>query len=325
VNETPEQSSEEPISPEDTPASESVDEPQPSVDTALAQSSSENEVAYGRGEALSILGANRIAAEKRATVIVLAGGPNCGKTTLLAALYERFGRGMVGGHYFLGSKTLHGFEMRCHRSLHGQGPGGGSEGHTASDAPPWLHVRIARQENPAREYELLLGDFSGDYFFTPIADRSRRPSEFAPLRRADHVCLTVNGGALAEPQLRAAEHRMSVDLLEALVEDQEGLASLAAISFIVTKWDLVAKRGSDARQAVSNLFNDLREILPDRSEAGVGFIETAARSTVSDLPIGFGVADLLGRWTDQPALHITHRADVKATPSNWFDRYGVTI
>jgi double-GTPase-like protein len=320
--ETPEKQFDESAASEEN-QSEVVEEESQSVDTALAESSSEEDRSLGRGEALSIFGANRIAAEQRTTVVVLAGGPNCGKTTLLAAIYERFGRGMVGGHYFLGSKTLHGFEMRCHRSLHGQGPGGGSEGHTASDAPPWLHLRVARQEDPRREYELLLGDFSGDFFFTPIADGSRLPSEFPPLRRADHVCFTVNGGALAEPQLRAAEHRMSVDLLKALVADEDGIAGLAAISFVVTKWDLVVKQGSEAREAVSSLFEDLRSILPDRLDAEVGFIETAARSTASDLPIGFGVADLLGRWTDQPTLHVTHQVEGEVSPGNWFDRYEV--
>src|SRR4051812_16568596 len=140
-----------------------------SFDAVQAATVGDGEGAFARGEALGPVAANRIAASSRATVVVLLGDANSGKTTLLASVYERFGLGKLGGHWFLGSRTLHGFELRCHRSKWGDGPGGESGGHTAGDAPPWLHLRVARQEEPDEVLELLLGDFSGEHHSRPLA------------------------------------------------------------------------------------------------------------------------------------------------------------
>lgn len=283
-----------------------------SFDAVQAAAAEEGEGAFARGEALGPVAADRVAAASRATVVVLLGDANSGKTTLLASVYERFGLGKLGGHWFLGSRTLHGFELRCHRSLNGEGPGGGSGGHTAGDAPPWLHLRTARQEEPTEIFELLLGDFAGEQHSRPIADGSRKAKEFPALRRADHICITVDGGKMARSFERDSEHRFILDLLNALLREPDALASLSAISFVVTKWDLVHQTGRDAQRAVEELFAELSRNL----EAPFGYIETAARSRSDEYPIGFGVADLLARWTDRPALHIRHPAGHIDPPSS---------
>ena len=296
-----------------------------SVDEALAESGQQDEARFSRGEALEGPAATRIAMARRATVVVLLGGANSGKTTLLAALYERFGRGPLAGHVFLGSRTLHGFERRCHRSSFGPGPGSGAGGHTAADAPPWLHLRTARQETPEEIYELLLGDFSGEHRIKPLADGSRSASEFPALRRADHLCLTINGGAMASPGGRSAEQREQVELLRALLADPEGIAGASALSFVVTKWDLVHRAGEEARGGVEELFAQLRGMLPTVHTARrVGYLQTAARSTVPELPIGHGVGDLLSRFTDRPALHIAHPAPL-AAPTNLFESFEAAL
>jgi hypothetical protein len=293
----------------DTPAS---DQP---VDVYLA-AEQEGEGGFARGEALVPRDAGRIAAQSRATVVVLLGGPNSGKTTLLASIYERFGRGRLNGHWFLGSRTLHGFEKRCYRSLHGDGPGGELDGRTAQDAPPWLHIRAARQERPERVFEILLGDFSGEHHSTPIANGSRSATDFPDLRRADHVCITIDGGKMASHG-HEAEHRFVVDLARGLLKDPDAIADASAISLVVTKWDLVTQ-DADGRSAVEELFDELRLVFSDRE---VGFIETAARSSVEEFPIGFGVGDLLARWTDSPALHILHVPPSGPEVADPFDRF----
>jgi double-GTPase-like protein len=298
MTETPEQPDVAPESPAPVEPAETD-----SFDDAQERSGAAEEAAFARGEALSWLGAEPIAAGRRATVVVLMGNSDCGKTTLLASLYERFGLGRLAGHWFLGSRTLHGFELRCHRSCFGEGPGGGSDGHTAGDAPPWLHLRTSRQERPRQIYELLLGDFSGDHHSKPIADGSRKAAEFTALRRADHVCVAIDGGRMSDPARQEAEQRFIRDLLTGLLHNSEALASPSAISFVVTKWDLV-DASETGRDSVEGLFSELRELVPEGDR--VGFLETAARSSTPDFPIGYGVGDLLSRWTDRAALHIRH-------------------
>lgn len=316
-----------PQQPPESPAADAPPEqgevpaPAGGVDEALRQAREDGEGLFGRGEALSTAQAARIAAQRRATVVILAGAPDSGKTTLLAALYERFGLGKLAGHWFLGSRTLHGFDQRCHRSTYGAGPGSGDEGHTAGDALPWLHLRTARQEHPTDIRELLLGDLSGDHFFKGLADGSLKASEVPGMRRADHVCVTINGGALADPIERIAEQSLLLDMLHALLDDPDGLADPGALSFVVTKWDLVHRGGSEARSAVGELFERLRGMLPPETAAlQVGYLETAARSTATEFPIGYGVGDLLSRFTDRPALHISHHPQ-SARPATPFERF----
>ena len=230
--------------------------------------------------------------------------------------YERFGRGPLNGHWFLGSRTLHGFEKRCHRSLHGDGPGGELDGRTAQDAPPWLHLRTARRERPERAFELLLGDFSGEHHSRPIADGSVNAVEFTDLRRADHVCVTIDGAKMARAHRRESEHRFAVDLARGLLRDPAALADPTAISFVVTKWDLV-HQDPEGRGAIEELFDELRPLFYGRK---IGFIETAARSS-AEFPIGFGVGDLLARWTDRPALHIRQDPPADPEPDGPFEHF----
>lgn len=291
------------------------------LDRALQEAGSES-AGFSRGEALSGREAAAIAAERRATVIVLAGGTGSGKTTLLASFYERFGRGPLGGHSFDGSRTLHGFELRCHRSVYGSGPGSGDQGHTSTSALPWLHLRLVRDDREGEVFELLLGDYSGEHFET-LASGADKPADFPELRRADHLCLVLDGGAMAKPSLRSAEQREAVELLRALLSDPDGLADPTVLSIVVTKWDLVHAAGEEARNAVQEAFASLQKELDERaSGAAVGYLETAARSTIAELPLGHGVDDLLARWTDRPALRIRHRPENQEVPANEIDRFG---
>ncbi|HEU5062551.1 MAG TPA: hypothetical protein VFT79_05285 [Solirubrobacterales bacterium] len=273
-----------------------------------------NEAApWSRGEALANSEAEEIAAERRATVVVLAGGTGSGKTTLLASLYERFGRGPVAAHLFDGSRTLHGLELRCHRSIYGSGPGGGDQGHTALGALPWLHLRLRRDE---RTIELLMGDYSGEHF-EALASGSEKPIEYPQLRRADHIGIVVNGGALADPPKAMAEQREALELVRALLSEPDAYAGPGSLTVIVTKWDLVLRGGERAREAFEKARQMISsEISARYPDASVGYIETAARSTVKELPLGHGIDDLLLRWTDVPAVSIANPPDgVKYHPA----------
>ncbi|HVC07992.1 MAG TPA: hypothetical protein VND98_10465 [Solirubrobacterales bacterium] len=258
---------------------------------------------WSRGEALADSEAGEIAAERRATVVLLAGGTGSGKTTLLASLYERFGRGPLAAHLFDGSRTLHGFELRCHRSIYGSGPGGGEQGHTAFGAMPWLHLRLRRDE---RTIELLMGDYSGEHF-EALASGSEKPIEFPQLRRADHIGVVIDGGALANPARAMAEQREALELVRALLDEPEAYAVPESITVIVTKWDLVLKGGERARKAFDRALELISDEIASRHpSASVGYIETAARSTSDQLPLGHGVDDLLLRWTDVPVVPIAN-------------------
>ena len=75
------------------------------------------------GDALTLREASQLAGNNEVRFIFLAGMPDCGKTTLLAAFYERFQRGPFGKHIFAGSRTLVRFEDICHYARIASGHG----------------------------------------------------------------------------------------------------------------------------------------------------------------------------------------------------------
>src|SRR5687767_4699776 len=66
------------------------------------------------GEALTPASVEVVTLAEEATVIVLAGSSESGKTTLITSIYERFLSGRVTGQLFAGSRTFIGLERRAH-------------------------------------------------------------------------------------------------------------------------------------------------------------------------------------------------------------------
>jgi hypothetical protein len=66
------------------------------------------------GEALTERQAAEVARDELSKVIIIAGPFNSGKTTILTSLFEAFQEAPFGNFQFRGSRTLFGFERRCH-------------------------------------------------------------------------------------------------------------------------------------------------------------------------------------------------------------------
>ena len=94
--------------------------------------------------------ANSLAARTRPTVLVLAGGVACGKTSVYAAIYERLGRGEFAGRMFAGSYTIPGFEERCHYWREGSDRTTSWSKHTQGGDLPWLTPAPPRRGARAR-------------------------------------------------------------------------------------------------------------------------------------------------------------------------------
>src|SRR5438128_1500416 len=80
------------------------------------QASSENSafVDLPNGEALTESQANEVTRQGLTRVIIVAGPSGSGKTTILTSLFEAFLEAPFGNFLFAGSRTLVGFERRCH-------------------------------------------------------------------------------------------------------------------------------------------------------------------------------------------------------------------
>jgi hypothetical protein len=281
------------------------DQPQVSVDEALESTVSVAEgVDDGRPLALDADAANQLAASRRPTVLVLAGDVGSGKTSVYAALYERFGRGPFGGRMFAGSTTIPGFEKRCHGWRITSGASTPTMDHTQPSDLQWLHLRIRDSECESQIQDLLFGDYDGE-IFRALA-RGEEPSvDMSFLRRADHVGIGLDGDHLSDPQLREAALENARYLAEALLNEGR-LADPSVLFLVLTKLDLVEARGGEHRQAIEAAFHGLAELVKDRSGYEPPILRLAARSESERFPLGHGLNELLDLITGRPAVHVVH-------------------
>lgn len=282
-------------------------EDEPRFDEAIRTGQATDQVAAARPTALGDDAADSLCFETRTTILVLAGDVNSGKTSIFASLYERFGRGPLAGRLFAGSRTLLGFEERCHGWREESGNVAPEIAHTQPGAPPWLHLRMqdVEQRNPVQD--LLMADIPGETF-TRLRDGRTPGTDLPFLWRADHVCVLLDGENMAVNQKRHAELERGRNLFRELLKPNV-LAENRALSLLLTKLDLVIRQPITQQKAVEDEIAELRSWV----SRALGYngvmpmLRTAARSETDVYPIGHGLEELLDLVTDRPARHVSTR------------------
>lgn len=270
------------------------------VDQALAEEV--EDIGLQLGGALTNEQAREITASSRTTVIVLAGGVKSGKTTLLTTIYEHFLQEPLAGYLFAGSRTLAGFERRCHPGRIESGLFVPRMKTTHKLEPPWLHLRIREIDLRRPALDLLFADLSGEWF-NEIVQGKTAPEELPHVFRADHLSLVLDGRKLSRLGDRD-EERQKIEQLARVLVETKSVASPRALSIVVTKWDEVARVGPDAQ--------DFADSAVSRVAKSAGFAtappywRTAARPRTTDFSIGHGVAALFGFWVSKPQLSVEH-------------------
>jgi hypothetical protein len=173
-------------------------------------------------------------------VILLAGPFGCGKTTIIVGLYELFNQGPVGGLLFGGSETLAAFERICHP---GRVPSGLRSPKTIRTNPSsgvtFFHVRVGEERDESVEIaSVLISEVSGEAF-----DEARDQSEPTMVtrvlwRRADMICVIMDGEKLAAPTKRHSVRAYAKSLLRA-VREAGHVSAGCRLALVTTKWDLI--------------------------------------------------------------------------------------
>ena len=237
-------------------------------------------------------------------LIVLAGEGESGKTTVIASLYESFLKGPFCNLLFTGSLTLPGFEQRVFEARMDSGREQPHTPHTSLRAGfRVLHLGLVRQETK-HHLNLLFGDLAGEWY-RACRESTADARQLSYLRRADRVCLLLNGEKLSDPRMRHGEVDDGEGTLRSLLE-AEVLGSRSKIDVVCSKWDLV--HGDDAASDFVTLtFDRIRQAF-GMEFAELNFDRIAARpvKAMPAVPFGFGLADLLTRWTspDPPMARI---------------------
>jgi len=246
-------------------------------------------------------------------IVICAGEPESGKTTLLASIYDAFQDGPVGELNFAGSTTLHGFEQRCHTARAESGLNKPKTERTKKgEGFRFLHLRLWDAAT-AVATDLLLGDMSGE-LYRDLRDSSDECKKYEFMRLADHFVALLDGDKVA-----TGFHAEAFGTLQALVRallDADVLGMHSRLALLTTKWDVVERSG-DGQNIVAALEERFRkEFEPRVSE--VICLRVAARPEEGDEPVGLD--HLLARWiTVQKRVAIREWRDSPATRA--FDRF----
>ena len=188
-------------------------------------------VSTGRTGVLSIEEADAFLRSQGGLMLAVVAGPDAGKTTLAATIYDLVRRGRLDGFGFAGTETVKGFEERCFDSRVASGQDEASTLRTPRGAPlVFVHLRIAVPDG--RHFNFLLSDRSGEHFERAL-DAPSRFAGFPEISRADAILLLVDSGKLVSGHQAEIAHMRKLILAIA----HAGFLSGKAVHLVVTKVD----------------------------------------------------------------------------------------
>jgi hypothetical protein len=300
-----------------------ADEPGQAIQRSLDGAPQHRRVALHNGEALTVEEAYSITRASRTRVLVVAGPAESGKTTLIASIFNRLECAPFAGYMFAGSKTLIGFEQRCHLARLTTGRATAATPRTRRGAERCLlHLSVWKSDSTQSAIDLLLADLSGEDY----ERASNSPEECAKLpliRRADHFILLIDGAKVVRSNARQGEKRQAVMLLQSCL-DAGQLKRNSLVDVLISKMDIVE---GDAHKAehldfIADLKRSLLQRFQNRLES-FRFFEVAARRERGDYEIAYGLSTPFASWIEElpPAESANGALVDSGIPFTEFDCY----
>src|ERR1035437_3129863 len=253
-------------------------------------------------------------------VVAFIGPPKGGKTALLASPYECFQIGEFAGRSFAGSDTLVGFERVSHLGRLASRLHKPDTERTRSGPHHCFHLRVWSGNTGSGN--VLLSNISGEDCDAAV-DSSEDCKRLQILRRADHVVLVLDCGALCDTKTRQDARNYATTLLRSLVES-EMIGFRSIIDIVFNKWDLVEShpQRQDSIAFLEVVEADMRNRFLSLFGA-LTFYRTAARPEYGPLLPGHGVDALFSSWLRESRLTQQRLRSLSPTtlPIAEFDRY----
>jgi len=243
-------------------------------------------VQTGGGRSLDAVSCDALLRARGGTVVGLVAGPEVGKTTMIATIYELVHRGRLPGFRFAGSETLCGYEERCHLArLASNGVRPDTRHTPTAEQLSFIHLRLATASGIR---DVIFSDRSGEHFDNVLAQPAGIV-DFAELGRADTVLLLIDLLQL----LKSPHQPTSQTRRLFMAMDQHGLLDGKPVRLIGTKADL-ATSSTMVRRANTAL-TGLADDLGRRSTNGatVTPLSIASRPRRGSTQIGEGLQELM--------------------------------
>jgi hypothetical protein len=269
------------------------------------------------GEELSLERTTFVRYQYDTRLIFVVGEKDCGKTTLLAELFEGFQFDQFKNYKFAGSFTQIGFEKRCYLSRVNSKSKKADTERTKSLEFNFLHLAVQPNVGGSVKH-LLISDISGERF-QQARDNSHAMAKMQLLSRADHILFVIDGSKLAD----AATKWTTLDRAKMFVKhalDQGVFNNYSRIRVVISKWDkIVTSEAAIIEELVECSFSKLFENKIEK----LSFSKIASRGEEYPLrfKLGFGLDNLLDIWTRE--MPITQELGKVEVGKRFFDKYFV--
>lgn len=275
------------------------EKPSESVEIVPIEDNEPNYWMVHSGEALTSDEAYKLTSEHPTKLIALAGPVASGKTTLIASVFHVFQRAEFNNFIFVGSKSLVGFDKRCHM---GRTSSYAHKMDTVRTRPSeerrLLHLTIAPRNLVTAEQHVLLLDLSGEDFDDAM-ESTDEAGRLSILKGASAFCLLIDCSKLIEVTNRQSCLNKSMLMLQSCL-DSGVIGGKTNLEIIFSKWDLVitSTNMANTTKFVENAINRAK----DQFEQKVGrlsFHRIASRPEHNgSLPLGYGLEELLSSWVN---------------------------
>lgn len=224
--------------------------------------------------------------ERGGIVVGVVAGPEVGKTTMIATIYELLHRGRIPNIIFGGSETLRGYEERCHLARMASNGLFPDTPRTPTSAKlSFTHLRLL---TPSGIQDVIFSDRSGEHFDN-VLNQPKNIIEFTELARANIILLLVD----IEKLLNSPHQLISRTRRLLIAMHEQSLLSGKPVRLIGTKADLAKsqKEVDRAHDLLRGLAEDLRRRVKHQIEIVPLLIATRPRAGTT--AIAEGLAELI--------------------------------
>lgn len=246
------------------------------------------------GKELDIEMTYKITSENESNFIVVAGPSDCGKTTLITTIYQKFQKGPIINYNFAGSETLQGFEQRAFLTRIDSNMGESQTPKTRRGAFDVLHLKLFNSKSGEFK-NLLITDFSGEDYSSAIGNVDMMRREFGVIRSANVIFIIIDGDKISNNRLKFGEIENALDLLSTII-DAGLLSKYASIEVSISKFDVLVSRVNE-HDEIERLLKSIQTRFKERFTNRISkmkFSKTAAMPNENKkIPVGYGIDEIL--------------------------------
>jgi hypothetical protein len=274
-----------------------------------------------QGSALKLDEVYQICRGGNTRIVALMGSIGCGKTTLIAGVFQAFLEGSVAGYSFRRSDTLVAFEEKCFNSRTSSEASVASMPRTSGQVgAEFYHLEVVK-DSDGSIHRLLLLDLSGEVYEGAM-HLKEDAAKLTILLEVDLLVQLLDGKRLSSGATREKVYSDAKGLLRSLSEVQS-ITEQTPLQLVVSKVDqLVGNNVSpDALEGVRTTVAG--RFTKESQRQGFEIREIAA-SPAQDttVPVRFGVADLFSSWLAEAEVDPPELPRLKVNGERFMHRLG---